>query len=143
MSTSSFCLIVSTVLILVVMSHVTIAKAATENNAPKIAKAAIAAIMGRDPSIISVKEHTEKGVYYLDYIRQDDKTRWAFLCKLEGDKVIWAGAGSPDKPNYVGRWRTHPEDEVITYRIQNGDVIIRQQFTDGSSSEKVFKLDRL
>lgn len=143
MSTSSLYLAVFLVLVLVALSYVSNAEAGTANDAPKIAKATIAAIMGRDPSIISVKEHTEKGVYYLDYIRQDDKTRWAFLCKLEGDRVIWAGAGSPDNPNYVGRWRTHPEDEVITYRIQNGDVIIRQQFTDGSASEKVFKLDRL
>jgi len=92
---------------------------------------------------IQVKDYTEKGVYYVSYVRQDDNTTWSYLCKFEGNRVIWAGAGSPSSPNAIGRWRTHPQDEVITYAIVGDKVTIKERYSDGSSNEESFDLSDL
>lgn len=109
----------------------------------KVAKAVIATIMGKNPSIIRVKNHTEKGIYHVSYVRPDDNTKWAYLCKFDGNKAIWAGAGSPTDPNTIGRWRTHPADSVIIFAINGNNVTIKERFSDGSSSEKTFNLSDL
>ncbi|WP_103120578.1 hypothetical protein [Methylopila sp. Yamaguchi] len=98
---------------------------------PEICKATIAKVMGRDPRIIRT-DTQESGIYYLSYVR-DDGTLWSYRCRLEGNQVIWAS----DK----GRWRTHPDDETLTYRLSQDrrSLTISEKFSDGSSTEASFK----
>ena len=53
----------------------------------QICKAGIGVVMGRDPKIIKV-DRTESDATYLSYVRADDGKRWAYKCKIEGDKII-------------------------------------------------------
>lgn len=69
-------------------------------SAAMICRAAIAAIMGRDPEIIRVVR-TESDVQFLTYARPSDKKRWSNRCRVEGNLVMWA-----EEP---GRWRDDQE----------------------------------
>jgi hypothetical protein len=100
----------------------------------QICKAAVGAIMGRDPKIITVTKN-EAGVVYLHYIRTDDGSKWAYRCKLEGNKIIWASD--------AGRWRNDPMDERITYDIHGENLSIIQTFSDGSASTDSFQAAEL
>jgi hypothetical protein len=95
----------------------------------KVCKAAIAAIMGRDPAIISTKGPSG-GIVHLEYIRPDDKTRWAYRCRLEGNRVLWA---SP-----TGRWMDKDMDGKVTYSAGAQGVTIHQSFSDGSNAPPVY-----
>jgi len=110
---------------------------------PKIAKAVIAKVMGRDPVPMKVKEHKDPGVYHVSYVRENDKTKWACLVKFEGNVVIWATAGSPSAPNVIGRWRDHSNDGVLTYEIKGDNVKITEKYGDGSQDEITFSLSTL
>jgi hypothetical protein len=111
-----------------------IADAEDETTTGRVCKAGIALIMGRDPAIIRVDRFTN-GVAYLRYTRPDDGTVWRYKCKLEGAQIIW---GADD-----GRWRTHPDDEVITYIINQDSVVVRENYADGSNTEESFPLSSL
>lgn len=86
-----------------------------ENAEPKnfsksdIARFTIAAIMGRNPRKMSVR--TENGLYYVSYIKEDDKKKWDYKVKIEGKDVIWAGIEN----GVEGRWRNHELDGKIAY----------------------------
>ncbi|MBU2998791.1 hypothetical protein KO491_02990 [Roseovarius nubinhibens] len=62
------------------------------------------------------------------YLRPSDLTKWAYACKFEGDKLIWAA----DENGQLGRWRT---EETIRYLIDENEVVIQQIWSDGSVSE--------
>ena len=94
-------------------------------------RATIAAIMGRDPSIIGV-DRRKGDVVALSYIRQNDGTRWAYRCKIDGNRVVWASD--------TGRWRTHPMDERINFRFGPSNLVITQVFPDGSRLQDAFSL---
>ena len=94
-----------------------------------ICKAAVAAMMGRNPKIMTI-DRREGGIVHLSYIRKDDGSHWAYRCRLEGDRVIWASD--------TGRWRTHPADEKILYSVSDAGVTITQAWTDGSKSVDTF-----
>jgi hypothetical protein len=95
----------------------------------QICKAAIGTIMRRDPSTIKISK-TEAGVTYLSYVRENDGTNWAYRCKLENEKIIWA--------TDTGRWRTHPEDSVITYSETAQEIKIVEFYGDGSSISNIY-----
>lgn len=101
---------------------------------PQICKATIAMIMGRDPSIIRT-DRVENGVVYLSYVRPDDGTRWTYRCRIDGKRVLW---GSVD-----GRWRDHPDDEVVTYAVRGGQLHIEERYSDGSANQESFSLEQL
>lgn len=100
----------------------------------QICKAGIAALMGRNPTIMKVTKK-DGGIVHLYYVRQDDGTKWSYRCKLEGEQIVWASD--------TGRWRTHPDDEKVTYRISDNSLEIIQSYSDGSSSKKAFKRSQL
>jgi hypothetical protein len=116
-------------LVLSLVSAASFSAAAAETDVEAVCKAAIAAIMGRDPSIISIDNRRE-GVINLSYIRKDDNTRWAYRCKVDGNRVIWA--------TDTGRWRTHRMDEKITFTSDASGITITQTFSDGSKSQERF-----
>ncbi|MAZ21554.1 hypothetical protein [Roseovarius sp.] len=62
------------------------------------------------------------------YLRPSDLTKWAYACKFEEDKLIWAA----DENGQLGRWRT---EETIRYLIDDNEVVIQQIWSDGSVSE--------
>ena len=98
-------------------------------------KAAIAAIMSRDPAIIKV-EGQAGGTFHLSYVRNDN-TRWAYRCKVVGTQVIWA--------TETGRWRDHPQDERVFYEAIAGGtgVKIIQRWGDGSKAERTYSREQL
>ena len=90
--------------------------------------------MGRDPKIVKI-DRTEGEVFFLSYVRADDGKRWAYKCKVDGARVIWASA--------EGRWRTHPDDGAVFYSTTNSSVVIEEGFADGSKSVKAFTTQQL
>ena len=100
----------------------------------QICRAAIGALMGRDPNIIKVSK-VESGIVHVRYSRPDDGTVWEQRCRIEGQKIVWATES--------GRWREHPMDEVITYAVAGTSVTIGQRYTDGSTVTKSYKAAEL
>lgn len=100
----------------------------------KICKAAIATMFSKHPSIILV-DGIEGDMVRLSYVRSDDGTTWRYRCRISGDQIIWASD--------TGRWRTHPDDEKVTFKIVGNAVIINEFYKDGSTKVKTFYLSEL
>jgi hypothetical protein len=102
----------------------------------EICRAAIAAIMGRDPQIINV-DKVDSGIVYTSYIRPDDDSRWANRCRVEKQTqgITWA--------TDTGRWRTDPEDGKLSYSINENVVKIAEEYSDGSLSKNEYSLEQL
>jgi len=100
----------------------------------QVCRATIATIMGRDPAIIKVYRTDEESVH-VTYVRPDDGVIWSQRCRFEGHRVIWA---SP-----TGRWRTLPEDGVLTFSSSGDTLTINERFSDGSSRSKTFTRSQL
>ncbi len=100
----------------------------------QVCKAGIAKIMGRNPSIIQI-DRVAKGVIYLSYVRQDDKTKWKYKCKIEGNRIIW---GSD-----TGRWRTNPMDSMVSFQVSGNLITVKDAFSDGSSSNETYSLEQI
>ena len=89
------------------------------------------------PQIEDVRVTKREGdVIYLSHVRQRDGSEWKTKCRIDGASIVWGSA--------EGRWRTLPQDEKLTFRIDrsNGTFRIRQVFADGSSDEKTFPLEK-
>ncbi len=101
-----------------------------------VCRAAIAEIMGRDIAIMEATKVAveNKQIMQISYVRPSDNTRWTQHCYLEGDDVIWAGVEN----GVVGRWRNHPNDESIKFKLSGDKVTISQIFGDGSSISDTF-----
>jgi hypothetical protein len=100
----------------------------------QICVAAIASTMSQDPSIININSF--KGdITHLSYIRPDDGKKWAYRCKLNGNKVIWASD--------TGRWRNGQYDSVITFSVNGNKVNISEKYDDGSGGTKEFTSEEL
>ncbi len=106
----------------------------TSYSEAQICRATVAVIMGRDPFIMKTDRVVE-GVFHLSYVRPDDGARWAFKCKIEGQRILWG--------NIDGRWRDHPDDEVFTYAVSGGQLHIKELFGDGSVKEEFFSQEVL
>lgn len=101
----------------------------------EICRAGIATVMGRDPEIIKVSEDRGQTLI-LYYVRQDDRSRWEYKCKIDGDRIVW---GADD-----GRWLTHSLDPVLNFSItEEKGVVVVEKYSDGSSKEKVFSFSEL
>ncbi|MBD3791840.1 MAG: hypothetical protein IE918_06780 [Campylobacterales bacterium] len=87
----------------------------------KICKAALSSIMGIDHRTIQA-EKRETGVVSLHYRIEGEKERYAYKCRVEGNRVIWGSAG--------GRWRTDKSDAVITFTIGGAHITIEERFND-------------
>ncbi len=104
------------------------ALAQTQPSHSSVCKAAIGAIMGRDPAIISAEPSGD--IVSWNYVRPNDKTVWGGRCRIAGNTIVWQTTN--------GRWRDHPADELITWRLAGSQVVIRQKFSDGSIVDKSF-----
>lgn len=97
----------------------------------EVCRAAIAVVMGRDPKIMKVRPDND--VTVVSYCRPSDGSFSIYRCRLEGNRVVWASS--------EGRWRTHPDDEVLTFEVTDSGtkVKINETFSDGSKTQKIFR----
>ncbi|MPR09217.1 hypothetical protein [Microvirga tunisiensis] len=90
--------------------------------------------MGRDPQIMMVRPDGD--VTHVSYNRPSDGSVWSYRCRLEGNRIIWASA--------EGRWRTHPDDGVLTYELEGSTKIrIVEAHSDGSKSQDTYNRNDL
>lgn len=104
----------------------------------KICKAAASSIFGQNHKTIELDKIVDS-VAYVHYINSKDKSRRAIKCRLDNDRILWAS----DNSNYLRRWRTAPQDEVIRYSIADNRLTIIQEETTGSISQDVYQLSGL
>jgi hypothetical protein len=69
----------------------------------------MAAITGRDLKLFQAMDAPD-GTIALTYARAFDNFVWAYHCRIEGNRVIWA-----DEPGAGGRM---PRDEKITFEAR-------------------------
>lgn len=96
-----------------VLEPVTPVPTASKDDQRRFCRAAIAALNGRDPSIIRVVSD-DGGIVRVRYARDDDKV-WTNECRMVGSNVEWrmVDNGMP------GRWRT---EETIIPSIEGDKV---------------------
>ena len=101
----------------------------------EICRAAIAAVMDRDPSIMRVRR--DGGIIHVEYVLREGGAVWGYRCRLEGSKIMWASA--------KGRWNIHPEDLTVTFEVPEGggQVMIVERAPDGTSSVTIFPRSKL
>ena len=92
----------------------------------QVCKAALASIMGVAPKSIKSKKR-ENGVVYLYYLLEGKSEIYGYKCKLKDNRIIWGSA--------MGRWRTQKDDMLITFKINNKSITIKERFNDESESE--------
>ncbi len=100
-------------------------------DAKAICRTAIAAITGRDLKLFQAADARD-GVVALTYARPFDNFVWAYHCRLEGNRVIWA-----DEP---GRWRQEAKDDKIFFEIVGDGAQLRIIKTPvrGPTTEELF-----
>jgi hypothetical protein len=72
-------------------------------------KAAIAAIMGRDPKTMNGRKLGD-GMIHVSYRRPDDGKRWEARCEMVGDNQLRWAAFNAFGDGQMGRWRS--EDRI-------------------------------
>ena len=99
-----------------------------------ICRTAIAAITGRDLKLFQAADAPD-GVVALTYARPFDNFVWAYHCRLDGNRVIWA-----DEP---GRWRQEPKDDKIFFEIIGAGAQLRivNTHVNGSTTQELFDRD--
>jgi hypothetical protein len=101
-----------------------------------ICRTALASVMGRDPKIVRVTRITSD-VLFLSYVRPIDNFVWAYRCKIQGNRVIWA--------DDLGRWRENPKDDKVFFEIVGGGKQLRiiENHRDGSATKELFERDQI
>jgi hypothetical protein len=100
-------------------------------DARAICRTAIAAITGRDLKLFQAA-YAPDGVVALTYVRPFDNFVWAYHCRLEGNRVIWA-----DEP---GRWRQEAKDDKIFFEIVGAGAQLRiiKNPVNGPATQELF-----
>jgi hypothetical protein len=102
---------------------------------PAICRTAIAAIMDRDPKLMQTRTAAD-GVVMLTYARPIDNFVWAYRCRLEGNRVIWASE--------PGRWRDKAKDDKILFEVVGGSQLrIIDNHANGTSTRQLFDRDKI
>ena len=101
-----------------------------------ICRTAIAAITGRDLKLFQAADAPD-GVVALTYARPFDNFVWAYHCRLEGSRVIWA-----DEPE---RWRQEPKDDRITFEVIGDGAQLRiiKNPVKGPATQELFERDKI
>src|SRR6478752_82903 len=104
-------------------------------DARAICRTAIAAITGRDLKLFQAVDAPD-GTIALTYARPFDNFVWAYHCRLEGNRVIWA-----DEP---GRWRQDAKDDKISFEVVGSSAQLRITKTavNGSTTQELFDRDK-
>ncbi len=103
-----------------------------------VCKAALAETFAQPLKIMKVASN-EGGIVRVRYNRPSDGKRWTNDCRVEGERVIWrtVDAFKGDGP---GVWRTRPEDEVTTFRIDGRNVTIITKYPDNAPTSSTYKM---
>lgn len=103
------------------------------DDAGRVCRAAIASLMGRDPSIIAVTSNDGAHIN-VSYRTMNDGKVWRNHCSIIGDRVNWAAI----LDGAQGRWRT--EDD-IRYVLSGPSIKVTVR-TDGELvSEKSYQIE--
>ena len=94
-----------------------------------ICRAAMAMVTGRDIKLFQAKDDPD-GTIALTYARAFDNFVWAYHCRLEGNRVIWA-----DEP---GRWRQDAKDDRISYEVTGTQLRITRTPVNGAATHEDF-----
>lgn len=73
-----------------------------------VCRTAIAVLMDRDPKLLQATDAPDGGVV-VTYARPFDNFVFAYRCRIEGDRVVWA-----DEP---GRWRDRAKDAKVSFEV--------------------------
>lgn len=105
--------------------------AAPPFEAEAICRTAVASVTGRDPKIMQVTR-ADGEVLFLAYVRPIDNFVWAYRCRIEGNRVVWA--------TEPGRWRVDPKDDEILFEVIDGgkQLGIIENHRDGSTTRQLF-----
>ena len=111
------------------------ASAETPFEAKVICRAALASITARDLKLFQAVNVSD-GTIALTYARPLDNFVWAYHCRLEGNRVIWA-----DEP---GRWRQDAKDDKISFEVVGGGDQLRITKTpvNGPATQELFERDK-
>jgi hypothetical protein len=96
-----------------------------------ICRTAIAAIMDRDPKLIQATPAPD-GVVMLTYTRPIDNFVWAYRCRLEENRVVWA--------NEPGRWRDDTRDDKVFFEVVGNGTQLRiiENHVDGTTTQQLY-----
>jgi hypothetical protein len=113
-----------------------VADAEPSFDAKTICRTAMAAVTGRDLKLFQAADAPNGGVA-LTYTRSFDNFVWAYRCRLEGNRVIWA-----DEP---GRWRQDAGDDKIFFEVIGAGAQLRiiKSPVNGSTTQELFDRDAL
>ena len=100
-----------------------------EFNQKQICKATISVVMGRSPNLMKINGEQD-GIVRLSYLSDNRQKMWRYKCKLEGNRAIWGGDDS-------GRWRN---EDNIRFAVINSELNVTENYSDNSSTVKVFTL---
>ena len=105
-------------------------------DARAICRTAIAAITGRDLKLFQAADAPD-GVVALTYARPFDNFVWAYHCRLEGNRVIWA-----DEP---GRWRQETKDDKIFFEVVGAGAQLRiiRNPVNGPATQELFDREKI
>ena len=103
-----------------------------------VCKAAIAETFAQPLNIMNIV-NSEGGIVRIRYNRPSDGKRWTNDCRIEGNRIVWRSvdAFGGDGP---GVWRTRPEDEVTTFRIEGDSVVITTKYPDNAPIHSTYKM---
>lgn len=112
------------------------ASAAPPFESRAICRTAIASIMGRDPKQIQTTSAPD-GVVLLTYVRPIDNFVWAYRCRLQDNRIVWA--------NDPGRWREDVLDDKVFFEIVGAGMQLRiiENHVDGTTTRQLFDRDMI
>jgi hypothetical protein len=115
----------------ILLASLSAASAEPAYEAKAICRAAMAAITGRDIKLFQAVDAPD-GTIALTYARPFDNFVWAYHCRLEGNRVIWA-----DEP---GRWRQDAKDDKISFEVIGSGTQLRITKTpvNGPATQELF-----
>jgi hypothetical protein len=119
----------------ILLASLSAASAEPAYEAKAICRAAMAAITGRDIKLFQAADAPD-GTTALTYARPFDNFVWAYHCRLEGNRVIWA-----DEP---GRWRQDAKDDKISFEVIGSGTQLRITKTpvNGPATQELFDRDK-
>lgn len=91
-----------------------------------ICKAGIGKLFGQSPNTMTVETLSDETIR-ISYRRSSDDTLWKNDCMLVGNRIMWRAVDAFPGSG-VGRWRDHPADGVLTYKIDDGRIEVTETF---------------
>jgi len=119
----------------ILLASLSAASAEPSFDTKAICRAAMASITARDLKLFQATNAPD-GTIALTYARPFDNFVWAYHCRLEGNRVIWA-----DEP---GRWRQDARDDKISFEVIGDGAQLRITKTpvNGAATQELFDRDK-